>query len=187
MISLRSQQKRAVFLFWFLLFSLPSFAFAAQLTLVEAGVDENGDVTIDVFAETDQKAPFNAAGADILFDPTFFTIENITTDDSIFPFWTERPAVRDGNSISFSGGTPAKGGFIFKGKLFSFTARPEAVGATVFKFRNGEILAHDGEGTDILNDTNELHYESAVIPPSFDTDDSGDISLSELSIGLVGS
>lgn len=175
--------QKIVFIFSALLLA-PFFVSAAELSF-ETSTDEN-DLTVAVFANTSQQHPFNAAGASIAFDQNIFSIAKFDLRDSIFNFWTEEPHLTESGDIQFSGGTSGEGGFIWKGKLFSFTLTGKEYGEALFSFENGEILAHNGFGTNILKQSESLLLlHTKAIPKEYDTDQNGSVSLTELSIGLT--
>lgn len=177
-------QKALILSFISVFLCTPFFVLAADMTM-ETG-SRAGKIEISVYADTVQKEPFNAAEASILFDDNIFEVSHIDTSDSIFNLWTMPPKITAEGNIVFSGGTSGKGGFIFKGKLFSFVLEPKEDGKTTFSFEDPKVLAHDGTGTNILSDAKGLTLVNThAIPKEYDTDGNGTVSLYELSVGMA--
>jgi hypothetical protein len=184
MASLKRSQK-AYLLIFILMFAVPTVSFGAFFDLRQDKILETGELKIDVYVTTSQKEPFNSAAGVILFDKQKFNINTFSVSESIFNLWKDEPQVSESGEIIFSGGTSAKGGFIFEGKLFSFLAKPAQFGDSNFYFENEKVLASDGIGTDIFEYSNTLSYRhTEAIPSYFDTDENGVVSIKELSIGL---
>ena len=141
----------------------------------------SGQTVLSLYTDTSQKAPINAASG-ILSLP--FPVASVDVSDSIFTLWQTEPTITEDGNVSFSGGTFARGGFIFPGKLFS-VALPQSVQVANLRMLNGHITAHDGEGTDLFYEPSFELEKRSPIPASFDTNHNGHVSLRELSIGLT--
>lgn len=169
----------------FLLFFLPQGAGAGSLQIRDEGINDSGLLKLSVFASTDQKNPFNAASALISYPQNIFEVVEIDTSQSIFPLWSAGPR-EDSGTISFSGGTPAKGGFIFDGKLLSVYMKIKDNGAGKISIDNGELLASDGLGSNILSHTEDYRFRiETAVSLEFDTSGDGIVSIEELSIALA--
>lgn len=170
-----------------LFFTRTPVVFGAEFRIVAPeNAPQDGMVHVEVTARTDQDQPFNAAEGTLTFPSELFSVANISTDDSIFNLWTVEPTVSGNGTISFAGGTPALGGFIFTGILFDVALVPLGNGSGTVTITDGAILAHDGVGTDILTDTigKDYRIEDAV-PATYDTNSDGTVSIEELSIGMT--
>ncbi len=169
----------------FLLIYFPT-THAASLSIESNGVNDKGALVLSVFVETAQKQPINAAKATIPFKLNDSAIQSVDTHESVFSLWNISPRVENGNTIVFSGGTPADGGYIFKGKLFDIILSLEKASGGTFDIESASIHAADGEGTDVLASTYNYSFATVSgVPSFFDTDRNGSVSLTELSIGLV--
>ena len=168
----------------FLFLITPFFAHASSLEIRTEGF-VNGLLKLSVYASTPQNKPFNAASALISYPTDILKLESVDTTNSIFSLWGNEPKDENGK-INFSGGTPAKGGFIFDGKLFSLFMRVKENGAGSVSIDNGKILASDGLGTDILTRTVDYNFRvEPAIPSYYDSNKDGTVSIQELSIGMV--
>ena len=166
-------------------FLVPTLVYSADLFFESYPLNEFGKYRIDVKINTVQSEPFNSASADIIFNDSFINVTSISTKNSIFDIWIDEPKQLNQNTITFAGGLTGKGGFIFEGHLFSVYVDALQEGASTFSYENEEILAHDGVGTSYEVDTfyHVIQSKETSIQ-MFDTNEDGDVSLKELSVGL---
>lgn len=136
----------------FFIFSVPFSVSAANLSVSPAGgTFEVGDrVTIRIIATGD--VPFNAISGDVLFPTDIFLIESVSKTTSVLNFWVTEPTfLKSIGSVRFEG--VALGGFQgTTGTAVTVNLRAKGVGTGKVSFRSGQILANDGEGTDITGD-----------------------------------
>lgn len=136
----------------FFIFSVPFLVSAANLSVSPAGgTFEVGDrVTIRIIATGD--VPFNAISGDVLFPTDIFLIESVSKTTSVLNFWVTEPTfLKSIGSVRFEG--VALGGFQgTTGTAVTVNLRAKGVGTGKVNFRSGQILANDGEGTDITGD-----------------------------------
>ena len=170
----------------FLFLIVPHSTFGASLFVKSEGMQEDGLLALSVYASTKQQKPFNAASAEIHYPKDLLSLESLDINESVFNLWHIKPVLSSEGTIVFSGGTSAKGGLIFEGKLFEMFVRPNTNGSGVVQIQNAQVLASDGEGTNILENTNGYIFrKEQAIPAHFDKDLNGVVSLQELSISLA--
>ncbi|OGI65156.1 hypothetical protein A3A95_04155 [Candidatus Nomurabacteria bacterium RIFCSPLOWO2_01_FULL_39_18] len=134
----------------FLLFVLgPLVANAAALSISpSSGNFEVGNrVVVKVIATSN--TPFNAVSGLLSFPSAVFSVESVSKAGSILDFWVTQPTVsKTANTIRFEG--VALGGFPgSSGAVVTINLRAINPGTGNFSFQSGQILANDGEGTDI--------------------------------------
>lgn len=147
------QKKKAksifvVLLLIFLGFS-PVFVKAASLSISpSSGTYEVGE-TITVRAMVTSDSPLNAISGSILFPPSSFSVQSVSKSSSILNFWvTEPTSGKSSGVVRFEGVT--LGGFYDRtGTVVTVSLKALNVGTAVVTFQNGQVLANDGEGTDI--------------------------------------
>ncbi|MES2315744.1 MAG: cohesin domain-containing protein [Patescibacteria group bacterium] len=133
-----------VLLFYF----LPRPALAATLSISpSSGNYQTGDrVTVKVIA-TSNNTPFNAVSGVVVVPTSVFSIESVFKTNSVLDFWVTEPKI-NGNTVKFEG--VALGGFGgSSGTVVTLNLRAIKAGAGAITFQSGQILANDGEGTDI--------------------------------------
>jgi hypothetical protein len=142
---------------------LPTISYAATLSVTpKTGTFEVGDrVTYKVVVSGEQ--PLNAVAGTVTFPSSLFSIESVSKTGSILNFWVAEPTFSkgagtvqfEGVSLSgFSGGT---------GTVVTVTLRAIKAGSGSVTFQSGQILANDGQGTDI---TGGLNGASFLIEPA---------------------
>jgi len=97
-------------------------------------------------------APVNAFSGKITFPVDQLEFSSIEITDSIVSFWVKGPAYDEAsNIISFEGVVLDQRGFREqRGELFSIVFRSLKEGEPSIRFISGSILAHDGNGTNVL-------------------------------------
>lgn len=114
-------------------------------TTQRARVGDNVNVQIVVAAKT----PINVFKGELLFDPEYFEVADISYNTSIADLWAELPWYSNGaGTLNFAGGATHTGGFTGEGSLITITFRAKQVGYTTLHLRDVRILKHDGLGTD---------------------------------------
>ncbi len=143
--------------FFFLLFLLFTFApskiFAATLSLTPAsGTFEVGQsVTVKVIA-TSSTTPYNAVSGVVAFPSTLFSIESISKTSSIVDFWVTEPIISNSTGTVKFEGIALGGGGVTSGTVITINLRATKVGIGTASFQSGQILANDGNGTNITGD-----------------------------------
>lgn len=141
---------------------LPKGVSAASLSINPAsGTFEVGDrVTLRVVVTN--VTSINAISSAIYFPTELFTIESVSKAGSILNFWVNEPNFSQGAGIlQFEGVT--LGGFNGgSGTVVSAVLRAVKPGSGTAFFKSGQILANDGQGTDITDNKNGATF--SVVP-----------------------
>ena len=146
----------------FITSSALAFAFAssalAQATLYIApsgGAYEAGTLFSVLVNVNTGGAAINAAAAQINFDNSRLEVTDLGYARSIFTIWTEEPNYSNAaGTIKFSGGVPSPGFTGVSGAVLRITFKPKSGGQAPVVFVSGNVLANDGEGTNILDGLN---------------------------------
>lgn len=110
--------------------------------------------TISVVLTTEE--PINVVGGTVLI-PSETNILDISIENSIVDIWTNEPAIENNvGFIEFGGGIVESSGFVGKGIIFEFSVVAEEQGVADLDIEDAMVLAHDGDGTDILDDIKSL-------------------------------
>lgn len=154
-----------------LLFALvPLFANAANLSITPSSATfEVGDqVTLQVIVSSN--APLNAVSASLSIPQSIFSIESVSKVGSILNFWVTEPNFSKASGIAkFEGVT--LGGFTGStGTVVTIRLRAIKEGTGTINFQSGQVLANDGEGTDITQSLIQATYtvKEAKIKPKVD-------------------
>ncbi len=127
----------------------PATTFAASLSISpSAGTYTIGDkVTVKVFISS-ASASINAVSGALRF-PSIFSVESISKSSSVLNFWPSDPSVSQ-NTATFEG--VALAGFQGSpGTVVVVTLRAARAGMGDITFQSGQVLANDGQGTDITS------------------------------------
>ena len=147
-----------IFLFALLFVFLPFFARAATMSISPAnGTFSVGDrVTLKIVVSGD--VPLNAVSGLVSIPSSFFSIESISKSGSIISFWVTDPSFsRADSTVHFEGValTPFQGN---NGVILNVTLKALKPGTANISYVEGQILANDGEGTDITGNLNKGTY-----------------------------
>jgi len=148
--------KKSFFFFVILIFCFfqtsEIFAADASLFLEPANgsyrVKENFSIKIRVNSDG---ATINAAEASISFPVDLIEVQSLSKSNSIFQLWPEEPAFSNSRGvINFGGGIPAPG-FNGIGTIATINFKVKKEGEANVNISEGQVLAADGRGTDILS------------------------------------
>lgn len=153
-----------IIIFLFLL--LPQITQAANLSVSKAvGNFEVGDYFSVKVTVSDNNVLFNAVSAVVSFPASLFKVESVSKANSVLNFWVTEP-VSASNTVKFEG--VALGGFTgFTGTVVTINFRAIAPGTGTIGFISGQVLANDGQGTDITNNLIGAQYivkEAVSVP-----------------------
>jgi len=117
-----------------------------------------GDIfSVEVKVDT-ADIPINAAQTIIYFPPDKLEVLSISKSDSIFILWPEEPAFSNSSGeISFAGGKPSPG-FNGVGTIITINFKAKEEGIVNLALGEGQVLADDGKGTNILVFVKEAKY-----------------------------
>jgi hypothetical protein len=143
-----AKKYRLVLLILFLGF-VPSLTYAANLSISPAsGTFKVGDQVI-LKIVVSSGTPINAISGSISVPTSIFNIESISKAASILDFWVSEPNFLVGTgALNFEGVT--LGGFQGgTGTVLTATLRATKIGSGTVTFTSGQVLANDGQGTDV--------------------------------------
>lgn len=125
-------------------------------------------VTINIKVSSSE--PTNVFKGTLIFDPTILLIDSINYNTSIADLWAEEPWYSNGDgTLSFTGGTTKKGGFMGDDKLINVNFKVLTPGKTKLSINDVHILRYDGFGsyapTSLSTDTiiNIVSNESKLV------------------------
>ncbi|GIW66885.1 MAG: hypothetical protein KatS3mg095_0783 [Candidatus Parcubacteria bacterium] len=135
----------------------PNLIFAANIYFSPAKgeFEINKDFKLVVYVDSDQD--INAIGSKINFDKDYLSVVNINDNGSIINFWAVKPNFDNlKGEIVFEGVSLNKSFKGNKGRVLEIEFKPKKeIGETKLYFNNVQILAADGNGTNIFDKANE--------------------------------
>jgi hypothetical protein len=144
----------------------PLKASAANLSVSPSSntVTVGSRLTLKIIASGD--VSFNAVSGVVSFPTSIFTIESVSKTSSILNFWVTEPTIsKSVGTVKFEG--VSLGGFQgTSGTVVTVTLKAIKVGTGKVTFQSGQILANDGEGTDITGNMSGGTYTVKEAPPT---------------------
>ncbi len=152
-----------------LLFLLPSATRAATLGLSPANVSITAGTsfTETVMVSSADQA-LNAVSGTLSFPANLLQVVSVSKASSILTLWVADPTFSNTDgTISFSGIVPNPGYIGSSGRIFSIQFRAKGTGtATIVFSSSSQVLANDGNGTDILLNTQPATITVAASAPA---------------------
>ena len=140
--------------------------------------------SVPITLEVTTKAAINAAGGTITFDPAILHADSVTRTSSIIDLWSEEPVLsNESGTIHFSGGIINVTGHVGgnHGPIFVVNFHALKAGKIVISLKDGELLANNGEGTNVLSGVGTVTlYVRAQGAASADVNDDGILSISDV-------
>lgn len=134
----------------------PSATLAASLSLspADATVDVGATITETVFVSSADQA-MNAIAGTLSFPTDLVQVVSISKSGSVLSLWVQDPTFSNADgTISFSGVVPNPGYTGARGRAVSIQFRAKKAGTGTITFSSSsQVLANDGNGTDILKST----------------------------------
>jgi len=134
-----------------LLIGIPSFVQAATLSVTPASgtysIGERATIRVVVSGET----PLNAITGTLSFPADLFAIESVSKSSSILNFWIAEPSFSKQSGVVQFEGVALSGFQGGSGTVLTVNARAIKTGSGNITFKSGQILANDGQGTDITS------------------------------------
>ena len=145
----------ALALFVFLLG--PSGAFAATLSLSPStGTYHAGDrVIVNVLVSSSEA--MNAASGVVLFPTDLMSVEYVNKG-SVLNFWVTEPSYSNATGKVNFEGVSLSGFQGSNGSVLTIAFRAKKTGSADIKFSTGQVLANDGQGTDITQGLNNATF-----------------------------
>jgi hypothetical protein len=140
------------------------FSFTAQSNFIVVGSEV--PVTLLLSAKT----PINAVGGTITFPPEALNVVSTSRITSIIDLWAEEPSYSNTNgTLHFSGGIlGGRGSEGIQGTLIVVNFNVINEGKMTLTLENGQILANDGKGTNVISGSKTLtiyaHKPGAASP-----------------------
>jgi hypothetical protein len=148
-------------LFSFLSF-IPGKIFAADLSIVPgSGSFKVGDQVV-VRIQLNSDVATNAISTEVAFPTSILSLDSVSKTGSILNFWVTEPVISksegtiklEGVALNgFSGGT---------GTVATITFHAIKDGNGRVSFKSGQVLANDGQGTDITGKLNGASYDFEI-------------------------
>ncbi|MDD2647063.1 MAG: cohesin domain-containing protein [Patescibacteria group bacterium] len=95
-------------------------------------------------------------------------VTSISKDGSIVSFWFDEPKFSNStDTVSFSGGIPNPG-YTGTGRVLTINFRAKTAGSAYLRISSAQVLANDGEGTNILSSSGSANltiYDSGLPKP----------------------
>lgn len=129
------------------------------------------------------KVPVNALGGTVLFPPKLLSIESIARSASVVDLWSEEPSFsNETGTLSLSGGVlPEHSENGLAGNVITMTFRAREAGKAVLSVKDGQLLAADGVGTNIISGSAPFSlYIREAGKPSPDVNSDGILSVSDV-------
>lgn len=154
------------------------FFFTPEKTIFPV-VGENVRIALNVTT----KLQINAVGGTIVFPKEFVTIDTFSREGSVIDLWAEEPTFSNINgTMHLSGGiipTNTKDGG--HGTVVVVSFRTLKMGKATISIKDGQLLAANGEGTNIISGSNSLTlYIRDQGKTSPDVNEDGTLSIADM-------
>lgn len=126
---------------------LGSSAATIGLSPTKVSVEEGKSVTLRVFVSSAQAV--NAVSGTITYPPDLLAVTSLSKSSSALSLWVQEPSSANGE-ITFSGVAPNPGFSGDNQRALTITLRARKPGLATLVFSSAQVLANDGNGTDIL-------------------------------------
>ncbi|OGM92528.1 hypothetical protein A2755_00325 [Candidatus Wolfebacteria bacterium RIFCSPHIGHO2_01_FULL_48_22] len=123
--------------------------------------------TISVYVSAQEA--LNAVGGQIVFPQDTLQVVQVSKVGSILSIWATEPTFSNSQgTVDFEGIVPNPGFSGVAGKIISVTFRAQQTGTAHITVTKGSVLANDGQGTQILQQSQdlvlELHQQKIMAP-----------------------
>jgi hypothetical protein len=135
-------------------------AHAADITVSPANgsFSAGKTFTVDVYVSNNTEA-INAVSGTISYPTDLLSIKSFSKSGSIVTLWPEEPAYSNANgTFKFEGAILNPGFSGSKGKVVTITFTAKAEGSAALSFSDGQVLANDGQATNIVNKLSGATY-----------------------------
>lgn len=134
------------------LISIPSTTFAASLFISPPnGTYSVGDQVRMKVSVSSSELPLNAISGTLSLPSSLFAIQSISKTDSILNFWVAEPTFSANSGTVQFEGVSLSGFQGNSGAVVTVVLRALKVGSGTISFQSGQVLANDGQGTDITS------------------------------------
>lgn len=149
-----------------LLFASVNVSAATLSVSPTSGTFEVGDrITVRILVSSG--SPINAISGVVSFPTTLFSIESVSKSGSILNFWVSEPNFSQGAGILHFEGVTLGGFNGGVGTVVTASLRAVKPGSGSVSFQSGQVLANDGQGTNVTNGMTGATYsiEPATTEP----------------------
>lgn len=138
--------------FFFILLGIPGVSSAAALSIIPStGTYSVGDqISLKVIVSSSD-APLNALSGTLSFPSSLFSVQSISKAGSIINFWVTEPTFSASSGVVQFEGVSLSGFQGNEGTVITVVLRALKVGSGAVSFLSGQVLANDGQGTDITS------------------------------------
>ncbi|TXI10815.1 MAG: hypothetical protein E6Q68_07445, partial [Polynucleobacter sp.] len=158
--TLERKTKHFLFLLGLCALLLPGNIFAADLTLTPSvGQFEVGQsFTVDVYVTNNTQA-INAVSGTLTFPTDTLSVRSISKDGTIIKLWAEEPTFSNTSGSAKFEGVILNPGFSGpRGKVISLSFSAKKAGNANVIFSNGQVLANDGQATNVVGSLGSGSY-----------------------------
>jgi len=146
---------------------LPAIARAATLYFSpSSGTHTVGSTFAARVSVSSPNQAMNAVGGAVFFPTNQLEIVSISKVGSIISLWAQEPSFSNAAGTVNFDGIALNGWSGQAGNILTITFRAKTVGAANLNFSSGMILAHDGQGTNILTSLGTANFQLGVVEPS---------------------
>jgi hypothetical protein len=140
--------------------------FAATLSLVpqSGNVNVGDNISLRVVLVSSDK-PANAISGSINYPTDLLTLNSISKTNSIVNVWPVEPSYSNATGTVNLDGVILSGYQGANGSVLILFFRAKAPGNANIKFNNAQVLAHDGQGTPILNSSGQANFNILASAP----------------------
>lgn len=144
---------------------------------------------IPVMLQVSTKEHVNAVGGTINFSPEILNVASISRVTSLVDLWVEEPSYSNSTgTLRFSGGfLGTKGQNPLQGTIITVNFSVRKEGKTSLTLKDGQILANDGVGTNVISESKTLTlYARKQGTPSPDVNGDGVLSFTDVNTLYFG-
>lgn len=138
--------KILVFVF---IFTFPNVIFAADISISPATNTYTVGDRVRLKVIVNSSTPINAVSANIKIPTSVFSIESVTKESSILNFWVTEPSFSNANGAVVFEGVSLGGNAGGSADIVTLNLRATQPGSGTVSIGSAQILANDGQGTNI--------------------------------------
>jgi hypothetical protein len=150
-------------------FFSPLFARAATLDVSPANGSVAVGQTITVRVNVSTNQAMNGVSGTLSFPSDLLSADYVSKSGSVLTLWVQDPVISNAaGNVTWSGVVPNPG-FTGTGQTISIQLRAKKIGTANLSLASSEVLANDGNGTNILTGTSGgviTITEAVALPPT---------------------
>jgi hypothetical protein len=146
----------------------PSVAHAASFSIspTDGGFEVGEIIPIKILVNSGGES-FNAVSGMVQFSSSVFAIESVSKANSVLNFWVTEPSISKSSGTVRFEGVALGGSRVSTGTIVTINVKAIKSGDGQISFTSGQILANDGQGTDITDRLSS--YNISVSAPAVKT------------------